>query len=113
MSASQLTIDQLKRALAIEEKIQVLRAELAEILRGGESQDSAPAAAEVTDGRKGKRSAATRAKMAKAQKARWAKLNGTTKVAHVDAPKKKRKTSAEGRARIAEAQRKRWAKAVT
>jgi hypothetical protein len=48
-------------------------------------------------------SAASRRKMALAQKARWAKAKG-------NAPKPKRTISAAGRKRIAAAQRARWAK---
>jgi hypothetical protein len=48
-------------------------------------------------------SAASRRKMAQAQRARWAKVNG-------QAPKAKRTLSAAGRKRIAAAQRARWAK---
>jgi len=48
-------------------------------------------------------SAATRRKMARAQRARWAKVKGR-------AAKPKRKMSAAGRRKIAAAQRARWAK---
>jgi phage major head subunit gpT-like protein len=48
-------------------------------------------------------SAASRRKMAQAQRARWAKAKG-------QAPKAKRTLSAAGRKRIATAQRARWAK---
>jgi len=50
-------------------------------------------------------SAATRKKMAAAQKARWARLKGPDQ----EPAPKKRTMSAEGRKRIAEAARKRWA----
>ena len=57
-------------------------------------------------------SAATKAKMAAAQKARWAKLKGkpASSPAAAPAPKKKRKLSAEGRAAIIAATKARWAK---
>jgi hypothetical protein len=57
-------------------------------------------------------SAATKAKMAAAQKARWAKLKGKAAVvaAADPAPKKKRKMSAAGRAAIIAATKARWAK---
>jgi len=57
-------------------------------------------------------SAAVRAKMAKAQRERWAKLKGEEPAAVVEPiakPRKKRKLSVAGRKRIAEATRKRWA----
>ena len=60
-------------------------------------------------------SAATKAKMAAAQKARWAKLKGNNSApaaATVSAPvpKKKRKLSAAGKAAIIAATKARWAK---
>lgn len=63
------------------------------------------------DGRKGNRSAAARAKMAAAQKARWAKMKGGASADTPKASKKKRTMSPEARAKIAAAQRARWAKA--
>ena len=50
-----------------------------------------------------KMSAAARARIGAAQKARWAKVKG-------QAPRPKRKMSAAGRARIVAAQKARWAK---
>ena len=69
-------------------------------------------AAEPTAKRGGRRqfSAATKARMAAAQKARWAKLKGTSTTTTAPAPKKKRKLSAVGRAAIKAAQKARWAK---
>ena len=53
-------------------------------------------------------SAVGRARIAAAQKARWAKVKGDKVEA---APKKRRKMSAAGRARMAAAAKARWAKA--
>ena len=79
---------------------------------GGEV--SVAAAAPATRGGKRTFSAATKAKMAAAQKARWAKLKGTARAtkapAAVPTPKKKRKMSAAGRAAIVVAAKARWAK---
>ena len=91
-----LSIDQLRRAIALKEQIEALAGELKGVLGG-------------RPGRRGKvRSAATRARMAAAQRARWASAKGKT-------PKKakrwKRKISAAGRARIAAAAKARWAAA--
>ncbi|MDD2711189.1 MAG: DUF3560 domain-containing protein [Verrucomicrobiae bacterium] len=58
--------------------------------------------------RKGKRSAAVRAKMAASQRKRWAKLKGQAGKKSLD-PKKRHTMSPEGRARVAAAQKKRWA----
>ncbi|TXT46379.1 MAG: Uncharacterized protein FD140_4515 [Limisphaerales bacterium] len=87
------------------------------VLGGEVSVAAVPAAAVATRGGKRTFSAATKAKMAAAQKARWAKLKGkvvtpTTATASPAAPvvKKKRKMSAAGRAAIVAAAKARWAK---
>ena len=72
----------------------------------GGSVAPAPSTKPATKGRK-KMSAAGRAKIAAAQKARWAKVKGTSPV--VKPAKKKGGISPEGRARIAAAQKARWA----
>jgi hypothetical protein len=54
-------------------------------------------------------SAATRKKMAAAQRLRWKKVNQTAEQPQKEAAKPKRKMSASARKRIAAAQRKRWA----
>lgn len=98
---NKLTVAQLRRAVSIKEQIEELQAELASLLGDG---DSTPAI-----GRGGNHmSAAGRARIAAAQKARWAKVKAGE---GNDAPKKRRKLSAEGRARIAAAAKARWAKA--
>jgi len=130
MSTSSPSVDQLRHAIEIAEKIQSLEAELASIL-GGSAVVSAPSARAVaaapvapsasaapkTRGRKKgqKLSAETKAKMAAAQQARHAKKNGSA-VAAAPAPKAgkkkggKRTLSPEALERIREGQRKRWAK---
>lgn len=91
-----LSIDQLRRAIALKEQIETLAGELSGVL-GGRS------------GRRGTvRSAATRARMAAAQRARWANRRGKTPA---KAKRGRRKISAAGRARIAAAARARWAAA--
>src|ERR1017187_3438237 len=84
-------------------------AELRAVLTGG------PAAAATTPEpptRKRKKfSAASRRKMAMAQKARWAKIKGESEPpvpAKPEAPKPKRHISKEGMARIIAATKKRW-----
>ncbi|MEZ0254473.1 MAG: hypothetical protein ACAI37_04305 [Chthoniobacter sp.] len=115
------SIDQLKRAIAISEQIQNLEAELASIL-GASSKASAPAKVAAVAAKPGRRkrglSAEGRARIAAAQKARWAKTKGGEAVeASADAtPKagkrrKKRNLSPEARARIVAAVKRRWAKA--
>jgi hypothetical protein len=78
---------------------------------GGEvsAVESAPSATSKRGGAR-KFSAATKAKMAAAQKARWAKLKGNAAAITSAPPKKKRRMSAAGRAAIIAAAKARWAK---
>ena len=108
-----LSIATIERALAIRKEIEALQASLNAIL-GGAAVAPVASSPVIKDGRKGKRSAASRAKMVAAAKARWAKKKGTsTPVEAVvgGVKRKKRIMSPEGRARIAAAQKARWAKA--
>ena len=114
------SIDQLKRAIAISEQIQKLEAELASVL-GSSAKASAPAKVAAVAVKPGRRkrglSAEGRARIAAAQKARWAKTKGDSGAeASAEAPKagkrrKKRNLSPEARARIVAAVKRRWAKA--
>jgi len=112
------SIDQLKRAITISEQIQKLEAELASILGSSAPVSSSPkvsAAAAKPGRRKRGLSAEGRARIAAAQKARWAKAKGGEDSA-AEAPKagkrrKKRNLSPEARARIVAAVKARWAKA--
>jgi hypothetical protein len=87
------TPTQLRKAADIQEKIQSLQDELNQIL-GGEVPT--PASAMETPRKKWKVSAAGRARMRAAQKARWAAIKGTT----TSLKPRKRKMSAEGLANI-------------
>src|SRR6266571_3287302 len=94
---------------AQKDKLDSRIAEIRSMLDGGRTQATAP----TETGRPRKKfSAATRRKMAAAQRARFAKLKkGSEPTQAVAAkPKKRRKMSAAGRKRIAAAQRARWAK---
>jgi hypothetical protein len=97
-----LTTKQLRHAADLKEKIEALNTELASIL-------GAPASVSVKAPKKRGMSAAGRAAVAAAQKARWAKIKGAKPAAK--APAKKRKMSAAGRARISAVAKARWAKA--
>jgi len=103
-----LTVAQLKRAVEIMEEIESLQAQLTSI--GGRGAGRPPG----TKGRKtGKRrmSAAGRARIAAAAKARWARFRrGAGAVRAAKAPKRKRFSSA-ARARLSAAAKARWAKA--
>ena len=112
MHLSNLTPTQLRNAADLVEKIEALNAELSEMFG---SSAPAPVRAPIkTPGKRGPKkggiSAEGRARIAEAQKARWAKTNGT-KVKSVKTPKPaKRKMSAAGIAAIRAAQKARWAK---
>ena len=99
-----VTSAQLRAAVALKEKIEALEKELASVLGA-----APPAPAPVPEpAGKGQISAAGRARIAAAQKARWAKLKQAA--APKPAAKPKRKLSPEGRRRIIEATKARWAK---
>lgn len=104
---------------ALQQEKQILEArlrELNEALGAGAGAESPKVAtARAAGRRRGPRrmSAEARAKIAEAQKARWARIKGgASGQSPTAAPKKarKRKMSPEGRARIAEAAKRRWAK---
>ncbi|HZQ47185.1 MAG TPA: hypothetical protein VFC07_09245 [Verrucomicrobiae bacterium] len=108
ISISNISVSQLKRAVVIREQLEKLELELAGIL--GESR------ATSTNGRggRGKMSPAARARIAAAQRLRWAKhRKGASASAKTSgkAAKGKRKLSPATKAKIAAAARIRWARA--
>jgi hypothetical protein len=110
MNIENLTSTQLRQAADLKEKIAGLEKQLAGIIFVG-GKNPAPVKVSKPARKKRGMSAAGRARIAAAQKLRWAKINaGKTKRA---APKatKRRKMSAAGRAAVAAAARARWAKA--
>jgi hypothetical protein len=100
-----LSAQQLRRAADIQEKIASLQAELSSYLGGSASSPSA------APRRKSRMSAAGRARIIAAQKARWAKVKAASASGGPTAKTKKRTMSAAARAKIAAAARARWAKA--
>jgi|ERR1039458_1563823 hypothetical protein len=90
-----ITPQQLRKAADIQEKIQSLQEELGQLLG---SETSTPAQSADAP-KKRKFSAAARAKMRAAQKARWAKIKGAAPSA-IPVQKPKRKMSAQGLANI-------------
>jgi len=100
-----LTSKQLRQAVSLKDKIQSLERKLGRIL--GSRTKSVP---EVEPKRKRKMSAAGRARIVAAQKARWAKVKGK-KSPPKTVKKAKRKMSAAARAKISAVAKKRWAKA--
>jgi hypothetical protein len=98
-----LTTTQLRRAADLKEKIEALNKELASIL-------GAPAPVSAKAPKKDKMSAAGRARIAKAQKARWAKIKGAKPAAKSAKPSKRRKMSAATKAKLSAMAKARWAK---
>jgi len=99
MNITSLSPTQLRKAADIQEKIQSLQEELGQLLGGETSTPAQPNEAPTAKRKKYKMSAAGRARIAAAVRARWAKVKGTapsTKPAQTP----KRKMSAEGLANI-------------
>jgi hypothetical protein len=105
-SLSSLSVAQLRRAVAIKQQIASLEQELAGVL-GAASASRAGAPK-----RKIHMSAAARARIAAAQRARWAKFKRAknAKAGRKAAPKLKRKVSAAARAKLSAIAKARWAK---
>jgi hypothetical protein len=104
-SITNLTSKQLRQAADLKDEIQSLEQELGQIL-GSPSKS----VTEAKPKKRRKMSAAGRAKMAAAAKARWAKVKGT-KPSAKPVKKAKRKMNAAARAKLSAAAKKRWAKA--
>jgi hypothetical protein len=95
MNITSLSPTQLRKAADIQEKIQSLQEELGQLLGGETSTPAQPTEAPT----KRKMSAAGKAAIRAAQKARWAKIKGTAPAAK-PVKKAKRKMSAHGLANI-------------
>lgn len=106
MNSLNISTDQLRRALQIKEQIESLQGQL-ESLLSGQIVSRKPS---IVNGVRRRRTmaASARARIAAAQRARWAKVKGAS--SNGGAPRKRRKMSAAGRAAIAAAQRARWAR---
>jgi hypothetical protein len=104
-SITSLSAQQLRRAAEIKDKIQSLESELNRIFG---SPAKSPAVAPAPKKRR-KMSAAGRARIVAAAKARWAKVKGK-KLNAAPAQKPKRQMSAAARAKISTAAKARWAK---
>ncbi len=101
-----LSLSNLRRAVSLKEQIISLESELSELIGASSPSASLHLGRKRMGGRT--RSAASRAKMAAAQRARWAKLRGG--MSEAPARKGRRKVSSEVRAKLAKAARARWAK---
>jgi hypothetical protein len=104
-----LSAQQLRKAADLQEQIQALQRELASLLGGAEEEAQPGAPGTPT---KRKMSAAGRARIAAAAKARWAKLRKEKGAAPGKlAVKPKGKMSAGAKARLSALAKARWAKA--
>jgi len=104
MSIATLSATQLRKAADLKDRIGKLETQL-NLLLGSSAASAKPAK------KKGGMSAAGRAAVAAAQRARWAKINsGKSKSVAKQVKKERKKMSAEARAKIAAAQKARWAK---
>jgi hypothetical protein len=106
MNITNLTSAQLTQIIALKVKIESLQAEIESIAGGGEI----PVPSALKAPKKHRRSAATRARMAAAQQARWTRIKGTDATDSKPAKKGKRRMSKAGRAAISAAAKARWAK---
>jgi hypothetical protein len=116
-SLSDLSVTELRKVLQLKEEIASLEKELKGML--GESRGAAPSttpAPKPSPGKRGGRrklSSEARARIAAAQRARWAAQRGSAPAPKLSPGKRggRRQLSPEARERIAAAQRARWAAA--
>jgi len=105
-SINSLSVQQLRQAANLKERIEALKNELSRLL----GSTAEPVAAKAPK-KKGGMSAAGRAKVSAAQKARWAKIKSAKPAVTVTKPAKKKFTmSAAAKAKISAAAKARWAK---
>lgn len=105
-SINNLSVQQLRHAANLKEQIEALEKELSQLL----GSIAEPVAAKAPK-KKGGMSATGRAKIAAAQKARWAKVKAAKPAAKVAQPAKKKFTmGAAAKAKISAAAKARWAK---
>jgi hypothetical protein len=100
-----LSPSQLHRIIDIKEQIEALQAQIASVTADGGEVPAPP-----REPKKWRMSATARAKIAAAQRARWARAKGTTAPAK-EPNKKDRRSSPETRAKLAAAAKARWKKA--
>jgi len=102
-----LSIEQLRRIADIKERIDSLQYDLSRVLNGNGRPPGRPPGKRII-----RMSAAGRARIAAAQRARWAKYNaGKGGAARAKTSRSGRPLSAAAKAKIAAAARARWAKA--
>jgi hypothetical protein len=97
-----LSLEQLRKAIGIKEQIAQLENELNKMFGGGTTAPQKP--------KQGGMSAAARAKISAAAKARWAKINAAKKSPAPKASKAKPPMSAAAKAKLSALMKARWAK---
>ena len=110
MNITTITPQQLRQAADLQEKIQSLQEELGQLLGGDVSTPAQTTEAPTTKRKKWKMSAAGRARIAAAARARWARIKGSAPSAK-PVKKAKKHFSAAARAALSAAIKARWAKA--
>src|ERR1051326_5114531 len=108
---TELSAQQLRKAAAIKERIDDLQEELSRLIGAPTEFRSSRAAGRPTGRRKHRMSAAGRAAIAAATRARWAKLNGGRGASDAATQPKRRRMSAATKRRLAAVARERWKKA--
>ena len=104
-----LSLSDLRKAVQIKEEIAQLEQKLASLLGSVVSATRAVVTAALKPGKRRKMSAAGRARIIAAQKARWAKIKGKP-AAKTSAPgKKKTGMSAASKAKLSALMKQRWA----
>ena len=106
-----LSVAQLRKAVGIKEQIERLQHQLNSMAGGGPPVGEIPSPFSIPRGKKRRRklSAAARANIAAAARARWARMRGEA-VAEDQPPKKKKPLSAAKKAALKKALAARWAK---
>ena len=104
-SIANLSVQQLRKAAALKERIQSLEKELNHLL----GSTAAVAAGPVPKKRKFKMSAAAKAKISAAAKLRWAKIKGKTAAAKPAAKRRRKKMSPAAKAKLSAKLKAIWA----
>ena len=107
-SLNHLSVSDLRKAANLKERIEALEKELNQVI--GSAPKAASSLETSTPRKKGGMSSAGKARIAAAQKLRWAKVRAAKGEPKPATPKKKGGMSAAGKARIVAAQKLRWAK---
>ena len=105
-----ISVKELQEAISIRQQIDNLQRRLSSLLRGAPQRPTAPTAAPARTATGRYFSPATRAKLAAAAKARWARRRGAGTVAAAAAPaKRKGQLTPAGRKKLSQLMKARWA----